>query len=207
MAHNLTPSPADPVTPVVTVPDGGDARTAASVGTPFQQLLNHLMWVYGVLKGTISSAINFLGSLQVHGTAHFYTTTLVDGDFQATNSFTTIGPSSMGDRVYMSAGGVNSHLSTLSAVTGSQVVNTDFANFLYLISTTGAYNINLGVPTALYPGARYEIYCAQSTALLTIKDDQSGATLCTMQNDGVHLAFASFFCNASGNWKLCASRI
>lgn len=42
MAHSLTPTPSPDV---LVVPDPGDARTAASVETPFQATANYLAWL------------------------------------------------------------------------------------------------------------------------------------------------------------------
>jgi hypothetical protein len=48
-------------------PDGGDARTAASVRVPLQALLNMITWIYGVLTGTISQLVTFAGGVITSG--------------------------------------------------------------------------------------------------------------------------------------------
>lgn len=73
MSHNLTPaatSPAAALTAVL-VPDSGDARTAASVTTPIQVLLNMCAYFYGVLTGTVAQNVAITGTLTAAGAAIF----------------------------------------------------------------------------------------------------------------------------------------
>lgn len=51
MAHSLTET--STFTSAVQVPDSGDARTAASVETPFQALTNRAKWLYDAVQGTL----------------------------------------------------------------------------------------------------------------------------------------------------------
>lgn len=80
MAHDLTATPHSPGLTTVTVPDGGDARTAASVDVPFGSIWNAVMWIYGVLTGSIAQGLSINGFIGTIG--HDIT---ADGDLVATH--------------------------------------------------------------------------------------------------------------------------
>lgn len=65
MAHNLTETSTFDAD--VEVPDSGDARTAASVETPFQALANRTRWLFGAVSGLLI------------GRRRLYTATAVSG--------------------------------------------------------------------------------------------------------------------------------
>lgn len=69
--HNLTPGSTSPAigSVFVAVPDAGDARTAASVATPIQALLDMIAWLFRALVGfevlnvAINGTINAIGAI------------------------------------------------------------------------------------------------------------------------------------------------
>lgn len=82
MSHNLTPAAVtNPSTTLnsVTVPDAGDPRTAASVVTPIQTLLNLCNYVFNVLVGNVALDLNINGHVNCNGLTSLGTT-----DIQAT---------------------------------------------------------------------------------------------------------------------------
>lgn len=68
--HNLTPIALSPAAGSVgvTVPDAGDGRTAASVTTPIQQLLNMIVWLYDALAGAVAMNMSINGTLNAVNT-------------------------------------------------------------------------------------------------------------------------------------------
>jgi hypothetical protein len=67
MSHAISPTPADPQSVTVLVPDPGDNRTAASVANPFSSVWSGVRWLRGVITGGISQAITFAADLVVNG--------------------------------------------------------------------------------------------------------------------------------------------
>src|SRR6185369_8718176 len=73
MSHALSPTPANPASTAVTVPDPGDNRTAASVVTPMNSIWSGVLWLYQVLTGaqpaniTINGSANVLADTYING--------------------------------------------------------------------------------------------------------------------------------------------
>jgi hypothetical protein len=65
VSHAISPSPANPASVSVAVPDPGDNRTAASVVTPFTSIWSGVLWLYGVITGAIPANLTIDGALNV----------------------------------------------------------------------------------------------------------------------------------------------
>lgn len=63
MSHAISPTPVNPSSVAVAIPDPGDGRTAASVGVPFTSIWSGVLWLYGLLTGTQAHAVSINGTL------------------------------------------------------------------------------------------------------------------------------------------------
>ena len=189
MSHALTPTPTGPGSTTVTVPDGGDARTAASVTVPLQALTNLVYWICGVLLGTVNQSVGLLGSFFAGGgitTSASFTgvNAFLSGNVNAAGA--TIGTAHVtaallqdGPVTFGGSGRAVPKTFVGAATVGMTAAYATASEYLFT-SAAASSTIQIDA-TGVQPGDRFEFTNLDTANTVTIKNPSAG-TITSIKN-------------------------